>query len=616
MIVERAREVTGVGPLPRAQLVDDEGQQLRTRLTWLLVFRAAVMTVLLGASFLLRLTATETLFAKVAVALYAVAFLSYASVLAGGVWMWRFKNRGLQTVAYAQLAFDAFISSVIVVLTGGVESVFIFVYSLSVLNAAAVLQKRGALALAAVVTALYSGVLALETSGLIVPLGLDAAPPLQQLLPPFLTNTASFVLVAMLAGFLSEQLKRTSESLHVARAQIEKLEELYRAVLESLPSGVLTVDALGRIVYVNSAGAEILGSRVDELVGRALRERAPALTAGDTIAEETRFESILVVDVPVASSPAAGDDRAGDRRDAGTGAVPATMRRERMIGGSVARLTGLEGMAGRVIVFQDLTELRRLQGDMARAERLAELGRFAAGLAHEIRNPLAAMIGCLQLLRSDNKAARDRANAGGARNVGEGDDDERMLGIVHREAERLSSLVSGFLTYARPSPPRVEPTPMLALAQETATAMRTGIDPAVELEVAGVETVALCDATQVRQALWNLIGNAAQAVHGGDASGANGAPSGASMIAPRGRVRVTVRTVDDHVMLMVDDDGPGVPADIRGRIFEPFFTTRADGTGLGLATVHQTLAQMRGTISLEESPLGGARFVVTLPRAA
>ncbi len=614
MSVERAREVTGVGPLPRAQLVDDEKLQLRTRLTWLLVFRSAVMTVLLAASFLLRLTATETLFAKVAVALYAVAFLSYGSVLAGGIWMWRWKNRGLATLAYAQLAFDAFISSVIVVLTGGVESVFIFVYSLSVLNAAAVLQKRGALALAAVVTALYSGILALETSGLIVPLGMDVAPPLQQLLPPFLTNTASFVLVAMLAGFLSEQLKRTSESLNVARAQIERLEELYRAVLESLPSGVLTVDALGRIVYVNSAGAEILGSRVDELVGRSLGDRAPALTAGDTIAEETRFESVLIVEER--AHPEATQD--------GVPEAAPKIRRERMIGGSVARLTGLEGMAGRVIVFQDLTELRRLQGDMARAERLAELGRFAAGLAHEIRNPLAAMIGCLQLLRSDNKAAHSAGATSATANGVGSDDGERMLGIVHREAERLSSLVTGFLTYARPSPPRVEPTPLLALAQETATAMRTGIDPSVELEVAGVESVALCDATQVRQALWNLIGNAAQAVHAGDSSGAlsSSSPDGASgaslaMTTPRGRVRVTVRSPDDrHVTLTVDDDGPGVPADIRGRIFEPFFTTRADGTGLGLATVHQTLAQMRGTISLEDSPFGGARFVVTLPRAS
>lgn len=572
-----AREVTGALPLPRAQLLDDDRQQLRVRLTWLLVFRAAVMTVLLAASLLLRLTSTESLFAKVAIALYAVTSLSYVSVIAGALWMWRFKNRGLTTLAYGQLTFDAVVSTLIVILTGGVESVFIFVYSLTVLNAAAVLQKRGALALAAVVAALYSAVLAGEASGVIVPLGMEFAPPIQQLLPSFLTNTASFILVAMLAGFLSEQLKRTSESLDVARQQIERIEELYRAVLESLPSGVLTVDAAGRIIYVNGAGAEILGTSAVELVGRALGDRAPALVASNGVEEETRFESALTVD-----------------------------SRERMIGGSVARLMGFEGMAGRVIVFQDLTELRRLQQDVARAERLAELGRFAAGLAHEIRNPLAAMIGCLQLLRSDASAARDGGNATPTPTPTSADA-ERMLGIVHREAERLSGLVTDFLTYARPSPPRVEATAVLALARETVATMRTGIDPAVVLEVDGLEAIAMCDATQVRQALWNVIGNAAQAVHGSE---------GERHEPPLGRVRVSIAGDEDVVTIIIDDDGPGVSEDIRGRIFEPFFTTRADGTGLGLATVHQTLAQMKGSIALETSPLGGARFIVTLPRAS
>ncbi len=546
--------------MPRAP-IDDGVALLRKRLLWLLVFRAAVMTVLLATSVVLRLTAAEDMFARVAVALYAVAAVSYGSVLAGALWMRRFGNRGIRELAYAQLAFDAVIATVIVILTGGVESVFVFVFSLNVLNAAAVLQKKGARTIAAVVAALYALVLTAESTGLVLPLGVDEAPPVTDLLPPFLTNTASFALVAILAGFLSEQLKKTSESLDVARAQLERLEELYRAVLESLPSGVLTVDQGGGIVYVNSAGAEILGQRPGELVGHRLAERAPALLVNDEISEHQRFERSALID-----------------------------ERDRMIGGSVARLTGLEGMAGRVIVFQDLTELRRLQQEVARAERLAELGRFAAGLAHEIRNPLAAMIGCLQLLQSDA--------GGGALDA----DGTRMLGIVHREAERLSGLVSEFLTYARPSPPVVEPTRVLSLARETVATMRTGIDPGVAIDVEGAEVVALCDPAQVRQALWNLIGNAAHVIP-----------------ADGGRVVVRVAAEDDggggRAVISVDDNGPGVSDEIRPRIFDPFFTTRADGTGLGLATVHQTITQMHGTVHVDESPLGGARFALRLPRA-
>lgn len=556
-----AREPTRA-PLTRAAIEpQSDGQQLRVRLTWLLVFRAAVMTVLLGTSLVLRFTSTESLFARVAFALYGVSFVSYASVLAGALWMRRFGTRGVVPMAYAQLVVDAAIASVIVVLTGGVESVFVFVFSLSILNAAAVLQKRGARTIAAVVAAFYTLILALQLLGIVMPLGLDHPLAVHEVMPPFLTNTASFVLVAILAGFLSEQLKRTSESLDVARAEIERLEELYHAVLESLPSGVLTVDQSGRIVYVNSSGADILGGRPGQLVGRALAERAPALAVSETIEENARFERTAIVE-----------------------------NRERMIGGSVARLTGFEGLAGRVIVFQDLTMLRRLEKDVARAERLAELGRFAAGLAHEIRNPLAAMIGCLQLLQGD-------------KSLGGGDDSDsrRMLGIVHREAERLSNLVSEFLTYARPAPPVVAATELLALARETAATMRNGIDPGVRIDVDGTEVVVTCDPQQVRQALWNLIGNAAQALaRGGEEA--------------RGTVQVTVGAEPAYATLTVDDDGPGVPEEIRPRIFEPFFTTKPNGTGLGLAAVHQSLVQQRGDITIGKSPLGGARFVVRLPR--
>ena len=558
---ERRPETPSAGaPVPRARydedVTDDVEAQLRRRISWLLAFRAAVMTVLLVTSLILRATSAETLFARASLGIYAIVAISYLSVVAGAFFMKRFGRRHIRELAYAQLMFDAVVAAVIVVLTGGVDSVFVFVFSINVLTAAAVLQKQGARALAAAVVALYSLVLAGEASGFVLPLGLDHAPSVTELLAPFLTNTASFALVSILAGFLSEQLKKTSESLTVARAQLERLEELYRAVLESLPSGVLTVDQGGSIVYVNSSGADILGKTNAELVGAALLERAPSLAVGDGVEENTRFERAALVD-----------------------------NRERMIGGSIARLTGLEGVAGRVIVFQDLTELRRLQQDVARADRLAELGRFAAGLAHEIRNPLAAMIGCLQLLVRDD-AVTSKLHG----------DSLRMLGIVHREAERLSGLVTEFLTYARPAPPVTERTALLALATETVATMRTGIDPAIVVDVEGVEVHAQCDPQQVRQALWNLIGNASHAV------------------GERGRVLVHVSADHNEAAIVVDDDGPGVPDDIRPRIFEPFFTTRPDGTGLGLATVHQTIVQQGGSVAVDVSPLGGARFTMRLPR--
>lgn len=566
-------------------LMRDEGRvraQVTVRLTWLLLFRAVVTTVLLTTALVLRATSADSLFGQAAVGLFIVAALSYAAILAGALWLRLLGDRHVVAVAYSQLLFDAVVMTALVVITGGVESVFVFAFSLTVLNGAAVLGRRAALALAAVAAALFTIVAALEITGVMLPLAVERAPTLREVLPSFLTNTASFVLVAILGGYLTEQLQKASERLDVTSARMARLEELYLAVLESLPSGVLTIDGADRVVYVNEAGAHILGRSPSELVGDHLDRAAPALSATGA-AENARFER----------TTGAGD-------------------RSRIIGGTVARLVGLEGVAGHVIVYQDLTELRQLQLDVARAERLAELGRFAAGLAHEIRNPLAAMIGCLQLLRADAQAAARAAASTSAGTATAGSapagsapagsaEGARMLDIVQREAERLSGLVTEFLTYARPSPPSLEPVPLLALVRETVDALRAGLDGAIALSVEGTETWASCDPSQLKQVVWNLVGNATQALQ--------------AIERPDKRVVAQVGSDGDDAVVTVDDNGPGVPPEIRARIFEPFFTTRPEGTGLGLATVHQVLVQQGGRISLGDSPLGGARFTVRLPIA-
>ena len=569
----RRREVTAAPVLPGGGARPRDGEappatplhQLQTRLTWLFVFRAAVVTVLLATSLALRISTSDDMLAAGAKVLYGVVLASYASILAGALWLRRFGTRGVVALAYAQLFFDAVVATALVMAAGGVESVFVFLYSLTILNAAAVLHRRGALVLASGAALIYALVLVVETTGVLLPIGVEKPPALVQLAAPFLTNTSAMFLVAFLSGYLTDQLKKTSESLKAAHAQIEELELLYGAVLESLPSGVLTVDEHDRVVFLNNAGAEILGRPVADLVGAALQTAAPALARLQE-PEGARFERSVVL-------PGRG---------------------ERMLGGSVARLHGVEDLAGRVIVFQDLTELRRLQQDVARAERLAELGRFAAGLAHEVRNPLAAMIGCLQLLRNDARSGAPM-----------GDESGRMLGIVHREAERLSNLVTEFLTYARPAPPRTTTTSLATLVKDTVAAAKGG--PARDLELDVVEESdarVVCDPEQVKQVLWNLVVNATQAVASVEKPGA------------QRRIVLRVSAQGGAGVLTVDDDGPGVPEELRARIFEPFFTTRSDGTGLGLAASHQILAQQGGTIVVADSPLGGARFVVRLPSAA
>jgi two-component system sensor histidine kinase PilS (NtrC family) len=518
---------------------------VRVRLAWLLVFRALVVTVLVVTVVVLKATSSdEEVFARASLTLLAIGGAAYCTIVAGALWL-RFRGtKNIVVVAYAQLASDAVIASALVLVTGGVESIFVFLYSLSVLNAAVLLERRGAIAIAAFAAATYTAVYIVEPSGTAKTLAL---------LPQFVTNVGSFFLVAALGGYLTGQLTKTSERLKDTEASLAQLERMNAAVLGSLPSGVVSVDDQGRIVFINDAGSELLGGGV--AVGVRLAEWRPDLAGVGEATRQDRFEL---------------DVSAGDRG-------------RRTIGGSVAPLIGVEG-AGRVIVFQDLTELRRLQEDVTRAEQFAALGRVAAGLAHEVRNPLAAMIGCLHLLRSDDS----RIDA----------DNRRMLDIVHREAERLSGLVQDFLKYARPAPPRIAPVRLVPLIEDTVATARHGLT-AVRIDVADVIDVSvLVDADQLRQVLWNMIGNADAMIAG---SGRDGV------------VRLAARNDGDVVIINIDDNGPGVADDLRERVFEPFFTTRSDGNGLGLATCQQLMRQNGGAIGVENSPLGGARFSVRLP---
>jgi two-component system, NtrC family, sensor histidine kinase HydH len=220
------------------------------------------------------------------------------------------------------------------------------------------------------------------------------------------------------------------------------------------------------------------------------------------------------------------------------------------------------------------------------AERLAVLGRIAAGLAHEIRNPLGSITGSIEMLRESAALS---------------DEDRRLCDIVQREARRLNDLVGDMVDLSKPKAPRAEATDVAALAREVvalASNAARGSDVEVRYDGPSTEALARCDGAQMRQVLWNLVRNAMQA-----------SSAGAS---------VTVRVTPDehHVVLAVDDQGPGLPPD-AGRIFDDFFTTRTHGAGIGLAVVRRILddhAAMGAQLSVERAVGGGASFRVTLSR--
>jgi two-component system sensor histidine kinase PilS (NtrC family) len=247
----------------------------------------------------------------------------------------------------------------------------------------------------------------------------------------------------------------------------------------------------------------------------------------------------------------------------------------------------LEGAtsAARLIIFQDLTALRRTEDELRRADRLAALGSLAAQLAHEIRNPLAAMRGSAQMLAQDA--------AGNAGN-------ERLTAILLRESDRLSRLVEDFLRFARPPPPQRQPVALEALVSETVEMLRAdplGRGVQVVQELTPVQ--AQVDPDQIRQVLLNLLRNAFQAA------------------GPGGRVRVSLDVgPDGEPSLRVWDSAGAIPEEHLGRIFEPFFTTRCGGTGLGLSSAHSIVRAPGGRIQVHSAPQVGTEFMVALHPAA
>ena len=515
---------------------------LYRKLLWLTGARLLVGTALLWAAFALSLGPD----ASEAWVYFIIGGTYFASLVS--VFLLR-ARKYLGALAHAQIAADVAAATGLVYVTGGAESIFAVLYPLAIVNAAIGLGRRGA-ALGAAGSALCFSALAfaLERGWVGAAFGRPSLPP-GRLALTLAANLSAFLLTAALAAYLTEQLRGARQQLAQRETELRKLSALHQQIVLSIGSGILTTDREDRVTYLNPTGEEIVGRPLAELVGRPAAELSGDLAA--SLRPEGRGEARL-------------------RHPDG---------QERVIGYAA---TGLAGSAGHVIVFQDLTGLRQMEEAMRRADRLASIGRLAAGLAHEIRNPLASMTGSIELL-SDASGLRES--------------ERRLLGIVLREAERLDALVRDFLGFARPPSPEMASVDLVGLAEEALAVFRQGAEARalrVELLHEGPVRV-LGDARQLKQVLWNLLANAADATAAG------------------GRLGVRLGAEGGQAALEVKDSGSGIAPDDLGRIFDPFFTTKERGTGLGLATVHRIVEAHGGRVAVQSELGRGSTFRVLLP---
>jgi len=485
-----------------------------------------------------------------------VALIYFGSLV--GTFLLR-TGRHLGWVAHGQIAADVIAGTGLVYLTGGAESIFTILYPLAIVSGAIGLGRRGA-ALGSAVSCITFCILVWSMQiGIVPPPGSDLERvPLApgRLAVVMAANLSAFLLVGALASFLAEQLQGARSQLLRSEKRLEALEGIYSAVVRSIASGILTLGEDGRITYLNPAAEHLTGLSDRVARGQPLATLLPEL-AGSIVRPPERGRPEVRL-------------RAHDGRD-------------RILGYATAPLAG--GVGGQVILFQDLTELRQMEEAVRRSDRLAVVGGLAAGLAHEIRNPLASMCGSIEILGAS---------------PGLDGQERRLMNVVRSEAERLEALVREFLSFARPTSPSFEPLDGALVVRETVELFRQ------EVAERGIELVARADAPvwvradpgQLRQVLWNLLGNAAEAT-----------PRG-------GRVEVTIARQAGEGVLEVSDTGQGIGDEDLDRIFDPFFTTKERGTGLGLAIVHRIVEAHSGHLSVRSRVGRGSTFRVALPVAS
>lgn len=543
-----------VGP-PAPPVAND----LRRRVSRLLLLRTLVVTVVLGLSVWILVAARLPSRGAVWVQSGIIA-ATYLTSIVFGVLL----RRGIppRRVARPMQVADLMVTSLLVYVTGGAQSPYMFLYALSIVSAGALSYRRGAVvvAIASIGAATVTSVLAwLHVFDL--PMSSQATPWLQsggELARTLGITYATLIGVGALAFIFGDQLQRGAETLATTRKAAADLYTVHQDIVRSLSSGLITISSDGTVLTANLAAGEIL-------------RRLPSMMLNTKIDE-------VMPGLPQLLLGGGGDLRRADL-------VVPTSRGELTIGVTVSPLRDVKDtVIGRVINFQDLTELRRLEQASRHADRLVTVGQLAAGIAHEIRNPLASISGSIELLAAGPQASED---------------DQALMAIVHREVQRLNVLIGDLLDYANPRPRQPVDFDLGALVEETLHVARGDqAFAAVEITAAVDKPLRIhADPAKLRQVVWNLLRNAADAASSGGK-----------------HVRITARDDAGGATVSVEDDGPGMPPERVARIFDPFFTTKSKGTGLGLATCHAVVTEHGGRIDVESTVGKGTKMVVRLPR--
>ncbi len=524
----------------------------RNWLSWLVRVRIFILTLLLAielavarfnpAPLPMRLFVSTILF-WFSLSLFFVLLLS----------LWR--EHRLQ--ASIQVLTDLALISLVVHETGGWDSSLNFLYPLAIIVASVLLPRVWAYLIAALAFILYGLVLELNYYG-VIPSYCTTHPGFQALQAIIFVNLFAFLAVAYLAGLLTSKLRQVGVQLKDASGALESLQVLHENIIHSISSGLVTTGLDGRITLVNAAGQRLLEHTAGELVGMPVSQlfMDPLPTVESEHAHaEIRFET------------------------------PGKFRKTLRV--RVAALTVPErGDQGYVFVLEDLTELRRLEREIRMQDRLAAVGRLAAAIAHEIRNPLTSIAGSVSMLSGVPEMNEEH---------------RRLLDIVTRESQRLNAIITDFLAYSRTKQYHFEKVDLIHLMEDTLTLM----DHRMKAENTGItirrsfpvkQAWALADGDKLKQVFWNICENAVRAMKDG------------------GTLTVSVEGGSEDWQIGFADTGAGMSPQQTEKVFEPFQSNFEGGTGLGLAIVYQIMQAHEGKVWARSKPGQGTTFVLRLHR--
>jgi two-component system sensor histidine kinase PilS (NtrC family) len=534
------------------------------RLKRLMLFRVVMITTLLLIAIYVE-TVSETLLPVNP--LYFLIAGTYGLTLVYALALRFLPFRTVQV--YVQVIFDLLVITGLIYLTGGPgnRAGFMLLYPISVLSGSVLLYRRKSLVLAGVATLFYAGLLWAVRDGWIAGgQALSDVPvmPVKHVLYSIFVTGVACATVALIGSYLAESLETVGQKLELATEQVADLQELNQVVVRSIHSGLITADLGTRVLYVNEFGEGILGRRLADLRGRRLREIFASVlfepSALEARATHERLERLEI----------AYRRPAGEEVDLGVSVSPLATADPRN--------------AGYLLVFQNLTQIKRLEREVRTNEKLAAVGEMAAHLAHEIRNPLGSISGSAQVLMAEANISAEQG---------------RLLAIITRESKRLSDTLNQFLYQVRPSVGARGPVDIGQLISEAVTLLRNGPevgpDHTVEFEIDKGPHVCLADPDQIIQVFWNISRNALEAM-----------PNG-------GTLRIRVAMDGGTLLFSCRDQGRGMGNEEQRRIFEPFQSGTPMGTGLGLAIVYRIVRDHHGDISLRSIPGQGTELEVRLP---